>query len=198
EAADWLRSGEICTLFASCFTSTASARDRVFPVLVRFTPVAFDFDDAASLRALEEHSGLGSGTIIGGRWIKAVDRRHPTQSRAHCVLYTTSAEAANSLISGNVVILDCLVEVEKFKKEPVKCSRCHHYGHMVASCKSSADVCGSCGGAHRSFKCTAYKTVHCVSCNSDSHASSDRHCPTFLQLCDDYDMRNPDNAMPFY
>ncbi|EIM91023.1 uncharacterized protein STEHIDRAFT_37221, partial [Stereum hirsutum FP-91666 SS1] len=98
----------------------------------------------------------------------------------------------------SLTVLDCFVEVEKLKREPIKCSRCQQYGHMAAVCRSEVDVCGTCGGAHRSHTCSSYKTFLCVSCGTSSHTSSSRECPTFLQLCDEYDARNPDNAMPFF
>jgi hypothetical protein len=77
--------------------------------------------------------------------------------------------------------------------------KCHNWNHVAWECVAPEDICGTCGGNdHWTKDCTNREKRHCVSCNSDDHASWSRTCPTFLRKCDELDRRTPENNLPFY
>ena len=69
---------------------------------------------------------------------------------------------------------------------------------MAHDCLEPVDSCSTCGGAHRTTACNNADKKWCVSCQSDTHLSWDRDCPVFNKKADEFDLRNPDNALPYY
>lgn len=59
------------------------------------------------------------------------------------------------------------------------------------------DVCGNCGGRHRSGGCNS-REVFCASCKNNTHASWNRNCPTFKKACEDYNQRMEENNLRHY
>ncbi|KAJ3816132.1 hypothetical protein F5880DRAFT_1755845, partial [Lentinula raphanica] len=69
---------------------------------------------------------------------------------------------------------------------------------MAVRCpEGDKNTCGKCGENHNTTDCTSDKR-HCINCGSDSHASSDRECPTFQQKCEALNKRSPINLLPFF
>ncbi|KAF8221965.1 hypothetical protein L208DRAFT_1527326, partial [Tricholoma matsutake] len=100
-------------------------------------------------------------------------------------------------ILNGLVICNKKVSVSKCKKQLVRCLKCQGYNHVANECVIRRDICAKCGEDHRSNLCHA-TTLRCTPCDTHGHASSDRTCPTFLRKCEEHDMRNPENALPFY
>jgi hypothetical protein len=63
---------------------------------------------------------------------------------------------------------------------------------------STTDTCAACSGDHRSNLCNIKDRLHCVSCRSNDHASSDRKCPEFVRRCKTLDSHTPENDMPYF
>jgi len=77
--------------------------------------------------------------------------------------------------------------------------KCHNWNHVARECIAHEDTCSTCGEkGHWTKDCTNKGKTHCVSCDSDQHASWSRFCPTFLKKCDELDRRTPENSLPFF
>ncbi|KIM58240.1 hypothetical protein SCLCIDRAFT_39312, partial [Scleroderma citrinum Foug A] len=121
--------------------------------------------------------------------------RENEQRVAHAMFHMLSLEAANFLIrEGLYHDMEHLCPV-KDKKEPMCCLKCQCWGHMAKDCREHEDTCA---GNHRTNTCTAYKTFHCINCNSAEHRSWGCKCLEFVQRCRNLDMNMPENMMPFF
>jgi len=134
---------------------------------------------------------------VAMRWIKPVQRRAPGQKTAHLILSLTDVTTANRAIANGLLICNRRTRIEKIKKEPTRCLKCHGWNHYANKCVSLTDVCGNCAERHRTSQCTQPQLTCCVSCDMDSHASWSRECPTFLRKVDECNHRNPENALQF-
>jgi hypothetical protein len=68
----------------------------------------------------------------------------------------------------------------------------------VKNCKTSLNICGTCGNNHRTSMCSAYHTTRCINCRSQQHTSWSRACPEFARCCKDIDDKYPENRMPYF
>jgi hypothetical protein len=59
------------------------------------------------------------------------------------------------------------------------------------------DKCGNCTKGHRTSDCSTPLARVCVSCKTDDHASWSRECPTFIKKLNDFNDRNPENALQY-
>ncbi|KAG2147781.1 uncharacterized protein EDB93DRAFT_1067360, partial [Suillus bovinus] len=82
--------------------------------------------------------------------------------------------------------------------EPLRCTKCQHYGHIARECIAHRDTCANCGNNHRTQDCSTKDKHFCTACNADDHPSWSRDCPSFIQKCEDTDKRYPDNTMPYF
>ncbi|KAG2037955.1 hypothetical protein BDR03DRAFT_813926, partial [Suillus americanus] len=78
------------------------------------------------------------------------------------------------------------------------CVQCQRWGHIAKECKAPQDICGTCRKNHCTNECNAYRTFHCISCNSNDHASWNRNCPEFENRCAGIDAKHPENSMPYF
>ncbi|KAI0313985.1 hypothetical protein OF83DRAFT_1030600, partial [Amylostereum chailletii] len=117
---------------------------------------------------------------------------------ANLVISLNAPSPANSLIRDGVIIANQRLSCSKRRKEPMRCLKCHHWGHMAATCKSALDICGTCGQNHRTASCNNRNTLRCQSCQTEDHASWSRDCPAFTKRCDDLDAKFPENQMPYF
>jgi len=132
------------------------------------------------------------------RWAKPIARRKKNQRYAHVIITVSDADKANRILAMGLHMANKKVNVEKCKKEPIRCLKCQGWNHFAKECISKEDTCGHCGTkGHRTNLCQNEQVKHCVSCNSDDHTSYDRDCLTFKQKLADRDKTNPENDLPF-
>ncbi|KAF8982346.1 hypothetical protein BDQ17DRAFT_1262245, partial [Cyathus striatus] len=70
--------------------------------------------------------------------------------------------------------------------------------HIATICSQTKDTCATCGGEHRTKSCDERGKQWCVSCNSNTHSSWDRDCPSFQTKCANMDKRNLEASLPYY
>ena len=137
-----------------------------------------------------------NGDIQRARWIKPISRWSPAQTCGHVILSSTSPDTANEALAHSLFIFQKKVYAEKCKKEPLRCLKCHGWGHLASDCSAAFDTCGTCAQHHRMDTCK--NTVHCVSCSMVGHASWARACPVFQRKCNKMNDRLEDNNMPYF
>ena len=160
-------------MFLEAFSPSAVLRTRTYNTVAYFVPLTgVRPDTGQDLREIEEANRLQPNSIAGFRWIKHPSRRSLTQVMGHAVVSFKSPQAANSAIANGLVICQKRVNVAKDKKEPTRCMKCQKWGHMEIACLSAEDICGQCGGAHRSTQCQG-EPVFCTPCGKQGHPSWD-------------------------
>lgn len=58
----------------------------------------------------------------------------------HTIVSLTSTEAANKVISKGLYINMEHLKPHKDKREPIRCLKCQHWGHIARDCKGSTDT----------------------------------------------------------
>ena len=72
--------------------------------------------------------------------------------------------------------------IRKFNHLPVRCYKCQKFQHTSRTCRSSHDVCGLCGGKHRTKLCVEKRnknediTLNCSNCQG-AHSTASNKCP---------------------
>jgi hypothetical protein len=89
------------------------------------------------------------------------------------------------------------MKVGKIKKELIRCLKCQNWNHYANECKASEDTCSNCAEPHRTDQCPNPLIRRCVSCKTSDHASWSRDCPMFIKKTDEYNIRYPENELPF-
>lgn len=197
-AAKWIRRPENRLNITNALGNTATIKDRRFSIIVPFLPITSNIEDPTWLRTVEEENDMNPGSIESANWIKPRQRRAPDQRVAHAILHFADPHPANNALRDGIYIGQEKLHPRKDKREPIRCVRCQFWGHMAKDCQAPRDTCGTCGKNHRTNDCNAYRTVYCVSCNSNSHASWNRNCPEFESRCAGLDAKHPENSMPFF
>ena len=141
---------------------------------------------------------MDKGDIIRARWIKPAARRTPHQTCGHAIFTLQTPQAANEVLVNGLFVQQKKIYAEKCKREPLRCLRCHGWGHIVRDCSASVDTCGTCAQRHRTDTCTNTARPHCVSCGRAGHASWARSCPVFQRKCGEIDERLEDNKLPYF
>lgn len=198
EAAKWLKTPNIKSRFTAIFDPSLDVKERTYSLIAPFVPLTFDDSKEKDLRETEEVNDLPKGTIIKARWIKPQNRRTKTQTVAHLMLTMNSPESANQALLNGISICHKLIYPQKNRKEPMRCLRCHRYGHFAADCQSIHDTCGTCGHNHKTIDCDRENSRWCVTCDSTEHSSWDRFCPAFTRRCEEMDERYVENSMPYF
>ena len=173
-------------------------KDRSYNIVVPFVPTATFIEEPETLKSIENENGLPPGSIAVARWIKPAHCRDTGQRVAHALFRLTTPEAANTLIKNGMYINLERLRPTKDKKEPLRCLKCQRWGHMARDCGASRDTCGTCAKNHRTNACPSSKIVHCVSCNTEDHASWSRSCPEFKRKSQALDENTPENQMPYF
>jgi hypothetical protein len=144
------------------------------------------------------------------KWVKDPSKRTPTQTTAHLLVSLANPTSANRLITEGVKVCNQRVSAFKDKKEPFTCSTCRNHGHTAREkerCPMQKDLkegeppkyrCSYCPGNHESKTCTERDKTFCCNCNTHTHNSFDRRCPTFLKRCEEYNARCPENVLPYF
>ena len=141
---------------------------------------------------------MKKGDIVRVRWIKPVARRAPHQTCGHAIFTFQTPQAANEVLINGMFVQQKKIYAEKCKREPLRCLKCHGWGHMVRDCVASVDTCGTCVQRHRTDVCTNMARPHCVSCGTAGHASWDQSCPIFQHKCSETDEQLEDNKLPYF
>jgi hypothetical protein len=136
-------------------------------------------EQAEFARQIEQENQLPANSITSIHWIKSPIRRTKEQRKAFALLHISDTTMANNILRDGLCIENQRISIRKDKKEPFRCAKCQRFGHLARNCSAPTDTCGTCSGRHRTSNCNAYKTVHCVNCRSNHHASWGRSCPEF-------------------
>lgn len=197
-AAGWFADEDVRKRFLEKFHASASIKPRLYHTVIQFVPLTFKTNRAEDLREVEEANGIAAGDIASARWIKPAARRKPSQTCGHLILSFRSPQPANDTLAFGLFICQKKVYAEKCKREPLRCLKCHGWGHMAANCTAPNDICGTCALPHRTSSCTTDDHLRCVSCKVTGHASWARNCPVFLQKCYELNERVDENNMPYF
>ena len=197
EVAAWLSNstnqGRLCEKLGP----KAEFRTRSYNIIAFNVPT--DIDPEVDSHRLEicEANGLDPTTIVSVKWAKAVDKRSPNQRTAHLLLSLDDANAANRAITNGLLICNKKCQVERTRKEPIRCLKCQGWNHFARDCVTEKDICGNCAGPHRTSSCRVNERS-CVSCKANDHASWSRACPTFVKKIAEFNARNPDNSLQYF
>jgi len=171
-------------------------------VLVENVPISFVPENRYALADIEKKAGLKPGSIAKARYIKPESRRRQGQRTAHTVSTFKTKEDANQAIKFGLSVESKKVYGRNLIQEPTRCLKCHllEGTHIAAECPQEQDICGSCGGPHRTSACsiTDPNEYHCKNCDVKGHAAWSRDCPTFKKKWETHRARNKDAKYRFY
>ncbi len=183
-------------------TESASIKPPSYNLICKFVPCTGDFDpDSISCRnELASRHSLPPNSITSAAWIKDPNNRAPGQQVANLRIACSTPEAANKLLTEEVIIDDRVVTVMKDKREPIRCSKCQLYGHVKATCTAESPRCSTCAKTdHPSSSCSNRNLPSCVNCGPTStHPSHSRECPDFTRRCKELDSRLHENSLPYF
>jgi hypothetical protein len=194
----WLLSDNIKDPFLESYEPTATFKPPSFSVFVQFVPFSFTPSTDADLREIEEVNSMPRDSIIRAKWVKPPLRRAKSQSCGHLILVLSSPQSANKILTDGLRVAHKLVFATKCKREPIRCLKCHGWNHIANECTVPQDICGTCGGLHRTANCDNPTVRYCTPCGDKGHSTWDRNCPTFQRKCQDQDTRSPENNMPYF
>ena len=198
EAAHWLRSDGIITNFLENLGSGASIKNRTYQVILQFVPVAFDPTDDEQVKSFEENNNIAIGSIAKMDWIKPQKDRKKNQKVATMRVYHRNVESANEILKQGAYVFNKRVVPRRPHKEPIRCLRCHKFGHERRNCNYESSYCGKCTRKHETDECSAPPNEHkCINCLG-SHPSYSRECPKFWEKCQQMDQRCPENGLAYY
>jgi hypothetical protein len=172
-------------------------RSRVHTLIAFNVPLGISPEEQNHRQEVCEANSLDPNTITTMKWAKPVHRRSQTQKTAHMILTFNNADAANRAITNGIYICNRRCHVERVMREPTRCLKCQGWNHFAKECTEEQDRCGNCTKNHRTGDCPTPLIRCCVSCKTDDHASWSRDCPTFIKKLNDFNDRNPENALQY-
>ena len=197
-AARWftnsINKAELCSRLGD----SVSFCTRVYNVIVLNVPLTLEPDDPKHREEICESNNIEAQAVVAMRWAKPINRRSEYQRSAHLVVSYTDPEAANRAITFGIQICNKKCYVERMKKEPIRCLKCQGWNHLARDCSEARNTCSNCAGEHRTADCIQPRKTRCVSCSSNDHASWSRECPTFVKKKEEFDSRNPENALQYF
>lgn len=201
EGAKWFAMQSNADAFISALgdgCTGASIKKRSHPMIAYYVPLTLNTDNPAHMSEIAESNNLQPGDLLKARWAKPPARRSPNQTCGHLILTFSNPDAANRAKTEGLIICNKRVSVAKYKKEPIRCLKCQGWNHVAAECTQEEDSCGTCGTkGHRTSACTS-NTHFCINCDSEGHTSWSRDCPTFIRKCHEFDLKHPENKLPYY
>jgi len=195
--ANWMKVEENRVAFCNAIGPEVVFKSRVYNLIAHNVAIAIDTENQRHREEICEVNHLKEDAIVAMRWIKPIQRRSAGQKTAHLILLFNDVDTANRSIANGLTVCSRRVRVEKIRKEPIRCLKCHGWNHYANECISTTDTCGNCAEKHRTNLCTQPQNKRCVSCNVQGHASWSRECPIFLKKVDECNQRNPENALQF-
>ena len=196
-AATWLSEQENRDKACNKIGPGVSFRSRVHNLIAFNVPLGISPENQSHCQEICEANSLDPDTITTLKWVKPVHRRTQTQRTAHLFLTFNNADAANRAITNGLYICNRRCHAERVKREPTRCLKCQGWNHFAKDCIEEQDKCGNCTKNHRTSDCPTPLTRACVSCKTDDHASWSRECPTFIKKLNDFNDRNPENALQY-
>jgi hypothetical protein len=197
EVAAWLSNGSNQGKLCEKLGPKAEFRTRSYGVIAFNVPTDINPEDENHRIEICEANGLELTTIASTKWAKAIDKRSPSQRTAHLLLSFEDANSANRAITNGLLICNRKCQVERTRKEPIRCLKCQGWNHFARDCVVEKDTCGNCAGSHRTSNCQVNERS-CVSCKANDHASWSRACPTFIRKTAEFNARNPDNSLQYF
>jgi len=202
ESARWFEIPANRSKFLTKFGNDVTIKDRTYNIIVENVPVAYNPESPNINADIEKKGGLKQGAIVKAKWIKPIARRIPNQRTAHAIISLKSKESANQILRFGLSIEGKKVYGRKLLTEPTRCLKCHSFdgSHVAAECPQEHDVCGTCGAQHHTSTCKVDDPAfyHCINCNSQSHATWSRDCPTFAAKYENYKKRSDDSKYRFF
>jgi hypothetical protein len=196
--ASWLRGPIGRTSLESQFDTTVSFRKRTYPIVIEYLPIQMQIENESFLRNVENGNNLPMNSLATIRWIKPPLHRKNDQRKAFALLQVIEVETANNILHDGLCIDNERFSIHKDKKEPIRCAKCQHYGHIARNCTASYDTCATCSDNHRTTQCNAFRTQRCANCNKGGHTSWSRSCPEFVHRCEKLNDKYPENRMPYF
>ncbi|KIK36105.1 hypothetical protein CY34DRAFT_38947, partial [Suillus luteus UH-Slu-Lm8-n1] len=120
------------------------------------------------------------------------------QQVAYGLITLTDPSTANTAIRDGITMRQLKLWPKKNRKEPIRCAKYQHYGHIAKECIKNGDVCVNCSNNHRTSDCTTKDKQFYASCKSNEHSSWDHNFPTYTKRCEETNRRYPDNSMPYF
>jgi hypothetical protein len=199
ESARWIQRDEIAEKFIAKLKIAVTFKKWLYNTIAFFVPLTFNPDSEANMEELAETNNTEANIITKAKWAKPPERRHPTQRSGHLLISFSDPEIANRAILDGLIICNKRVKIQKCKKEPLRCLKCHRWNHVAANCDKDVNVCGTCGNTdHQTRDCQNKETQRCISCGTNNHPSWDWNCPTFLKKCEEQNTHLLENNMPFF
>ncbi|KAG2118594.1 hypothetical protein DEU56DRAFT_691331, partial [Suillus clintonianus] len=143
-AAQWARAPANRQTIIEALGLQAQIKNRTFPIIVPFLPVSSPIDNREWINEVETENDMPPNSIEYIRWIKPKDRRDPNQRVAHAVFHYVNPKIANINLRDGIYIGKEKLHPRKDKREPVRCVRCQHWGHVAKECNATKDACGTC------------------------------------------------------
>ncbi|KAG1808669.1 uncharacterized protein BJ212DRAFT_1302935 [Suillus subaureus] len=126
----------------------ATFKERSYPLIVPFTPVSYNPTDVESTQQLESENGWNNGTILSTCWVKPAEKWSSSQKVTHLMITFTEPQTANLAIRDSITIDHLLLWPKKNRREPLRCAKCQHFGHIARECIAHGDTCANCGNNH--------------------------------------------------
>ncbi|KIJ42375.1 hypothetical protein M422DRAFT_171239, partial [Sphaerobolus stellatus SS14] len=96
EAANLIQENEeVRSSFMGLYSSQASVKPCLYPVIVKQVPISFKLDSNMDIRNLEEGNEISTGEIERARWIKPPAQHDTNQRAAHLIILLTNPRTAN-------------------------------------------------------------------------------------------------------
>jgi len=167
----WLNNPAGKAALESNLDITVLFRRRTYPIVLEYLPIQTQVENENFTKLVEQENNLPPNTIASIRWIKPPTKRSAEQRKAFALMQITDIHLANNILRDGICIANDRISIHKDKKEPLRCAKCQKYNHIAKNCKTSLDICGTCGNNHRTSMCSAYRTTRCVNCRSQQHTS---------------------------
>ena len=171
--AAWLMNHANARSLCDALGPDLNVKQRSYNVFIYNASTTLDPENADHLKEISETNGIQDGGLIAMRWVKPTNCHDRADQRtAHLILTFTNVDDANRAILTGLTVCQRRVKVAKPKKEPIRCMKCHNWNHVAWECIAQGDTCGMCGeNDHWTKDCTNKEKKHCVSCETDDHAS---------------------------